>query len=212
MIEKFGSLPEFDHYVFSGMSMERMVFVKNSGGLEYTIQIKDGAFSHPVLFRKKEDKSLVRVPIEDVLDNEIVSLYRDIENIMQQSNKDYAGILPFAEYYLNGYKIVVSNLLEDIEYFKNIKKYPDELRLWVEVSYNEEEVCEVQYVISNAKVSEDFAYWHLQNYFIKSKHEKESKELIENVILVQGQKFIDMLNKLDRLHHLFNKIEERGNS
>lgn len=202
MIETFSYFPEFENYLMTSSCMKKITFKKNINQITYTMEVRENAYESPVIYKQKEDKSLHRITLEQIDDPILHDLYENIEKVINESNQDYICVLPSAKYEMGGYNLCVSNLIENYENHKKIDKYPEELRVWVEISKHNEEICEVEYVINNAIKNTVFPFWSMNNYFVKHRANENSIEF-EDLIMKQGVFFIEELNRPNRLHHLF---------
>lgn len=202
MIENFSNFIEFESYMMTSSCMKRITFKKSANQIEYIVEIRENAFESPVIYRQKEDKGLLLVSLEQIDEPDIQELCENIERVIKESNRDYICILPNAKYEIGEYSLNVSNLFESYENYKKIDRYPEELRVWVEISKKNEEICEVEYVINNTVKNKAYPFWSMNNYFVKYKSKEKSFEF-EDIILEQGVFFIEALNKPNRLHHLF---------
>lgn len=198
MMGYFMELDEFKEYMATYTGFKRITFEKEVNQKEYTIELKGDGFSPAVVYIKTEAKNLERVEIVDV-EKEVKSLYNKIESIRKRCNREYKKILPGQKISINREELVITDIVEDKNNFKQLEKYPTGITLWMDyITSGFKKNVRIQ--IKNVSDSEEYPIWVEESVKIEGEDKNDKRmlyRLIEEVIIE--------LNKPYRIYSIFEK-------
>lgn len=200
MIQEFLEFEEFDSWKATVSSIKQMVFSKKVKNIEYILEVQEGAFSSPAIYLKTDWKQLKRIE-QNEAPLEIKKINRKIIEIMNRSNDEYRDIFPGVVCKFEDNKIEITNMIEEIDNFKDLSQVPKEIYIWAILETNEKQK-EIKITLKNTLIKNKMIYWKVKNYsgFTTEKEEEILKKYVENLC--------KKLNKKSRILNLFYHFKE----
>lgn len=210
MINKMRELEEFKGYIMDYFVMSKLWFEKKSRTKEYLIEYANGiteTFFQPRVYVKQKNYEYRQIKHPQT-ESEIQQFIRKLNIIIQEANSDYTKIMPYSVLEKEEYKFIIRHFYETNGTKANPLSYPQEIRIHMDISKQEDLIRETELVFINENFKNGtYPKWRFEKQYTFSKKEKEND--LDEIVEKQAEQIEIILNKPYRFAHLHNKESKK---